>query len=144
VDAIPFAGEAFDCIAGSGILEYLDDPSGVLCALRPRMTDGGRLIVSYFNMRHVSRVVGTFFGRTPHRHPAWRNELSLDDCRAAFRNAGFAVLDEIPSSVGLRGSPSIGGELLTARAVRAMRRFPLIDHLAHQKVFVCEAVHRAP
>jgi 2-polyprenyl-3-methyl-5-hydroxy-6-metoxy-1,4-benzoquinol methylase len=137
---IPFSGQKFDCIVGSGILEYVEDVPALLADVRLRTRVGGWLVASYFNMRHLSRRLQTRFGHTPHRHPAWRNDLTLEQIRRMFREAGFAVKVEIPSSVGLSGSPSIGREFWSARAVRRFGALPLVDVLAHQKVFVCEAV----
>ncbi len=143
-DPLPFAGQRFDCIVGSGIFEYVAEVPRLLAELRQRTLPGGRLIVTYFNMRHLYGVQQRLRGLPPFRHPTWRNDYSLAEFRGLLRAAGFAVRDEIPSNLGLRDSPSIGEERWNERALRLLRRVPLVKLFAHQVVFVVEASASLP
>lgn len=138
-DPLPFADVQFDCVTGSGILEYVVDVPGLLREVRRRLRDGGTLIVSYFNMRHVHRRFLGLIGRTPYRHPQWTNDYSFAELRSIIARAGFHVDDQIPTNLGLRRSPGIGCERWRPAALRAVRRLPWIQLFAHQLVFVCTA-----
>lgn len=138
-EPLPFAGERFDCVVGSGVLEYLGDVAGLLAGIRERLAAGGYLIVSYFNMNHLSRRAVRWLGRRPQRNPTWVNEHSFGALRGMLRRAGFTIRREIPSNLGLRGSPSVGHERWTAPALRTLRRMPLVATFAHQMIFVCRA-----
>jgi SAM-dependent methyltransferase len=138
-DDLPFADRTFDCIVGSGILEYVRDVPGLLAELRTRLAPGGRLVVTYFNMRHAYRRLLLLRGGEPFRHPTWVNDYSVSEFRRLLTGAGFVVRDEIPSNLGLGGSPSIGQERWTAGPLRRLRKVPLIRLFAHQVVLVAEA-----
>lgn len=139
-DPLPFADRTFDCVVGSGILEYVKDVPGLLRTIRGRMPEGGRLCVSYFNMRHIYRKYLRARGKEPFWNPTWHNDYSIADFRDVVRGAGFRVVDEIPSNLGLKGSPCIGDEKWKEGPLRAMRRLPFVFQFAHQVVFVGEAV----
>lgn len=138
-EPVPFAGMTFDCVVGSGIFEYVADVPKTFAEVRARMRPGGTFVVSYFNMRHLYRRYVRMRGGQPFRHPTWVNDYSLAEFRRVLEDAGFRLRDEIPSNLGLRGSPSIGQERWRAGPLLALRRIPGIQNIAHQVVFVAEA-----
>lgn len=137
-DPLPFANRKFDCIVGSGVFEYVADVPGLLTKLRGMLNPGGRLVVSYFNMKHLYRRWQRFRGWPPFRNPTWLNDYSLDEFRNLLRKTGFRVFSQIPYSVGLKNSPSIGEERFSAAAVRRMRHLPFIKHFTHQMVYAAD------
>jgi SAM-dependent methyltransferase len=138
-DPVPFADVSFDCVTGSGILEYVADVPRLLRDVHGRLRTGGALVVSYFNMRHVHRRLQALLGRAPYRHPQWANDYSLAGLRSVVAAAGFRIEDEIPTNLGLGGSPAIGRERWRPGALRAVRRVPGVQAFAHQLVLVCAA-----
>jgi SAM-dependent methyltransferase len=132
---VPFPGERFDCIAGSGILEYVPDLSQLLESLRERLAPDGRLVVSYYNMGHVSRRVLRALGRTPHVHPEWRNQYTLDEVETILVNAGFEVERQLPVDICLRRPVT---KLRQSSATRwAQAHAPFQHALAAQMIFSC-------
>lgn len=138
-DPLPFADRTFDCIAGSGVFEYVKDLPRLFTELRRRLAPGGRLVATYFNMQHVYRKFVRVRGRQPFRNPTWLNDYSLAGFRDVLQSAGFAVRKEIPSNLGLGGSPSCGYERWSERPLRLLQHVPFVHHFAHQMVFVADA-----
>ncbi len=134
-DPLPFADRTFDCIAGSGIIEYVADVPALLAGLRERLRPGGSLIVSYFNMHHVYRQMQRLRGRRPYRNPTWLNDYSLRQMRQLLRAAGFAVCDQIPTDLAWGRHRDLGQERWPEVALRRLRRVRLLDLFAHQAVF---------
>jgi SAM-dependent methyltransferase len=93
-DGLPFRDKTWDCVVGSGILEYLDDLPSLLrqtfAALRP----GGAVVMTYFNMRHYSRRIAPLRRRRPWRHADFRNDFTPKETVQLFREAGFVGLIE--------------------------------------------------
>lgn len=128
-----FDGGAYDVIVCSGILEYLADPSATLRELTRRVATNGKLLVSYFNMRHVSRHGGDAF-----RHALWRNDYAPAEFRALLADAGWTIEATRWSTAGLGSAPDVRDE---AAAVRdephdAAAR---IDEIGHTLIYVCSA-----
>jgi SAM-dependent methyltransferase len=138
-DALPFAGQTFDCIAGSGIIEYIADVPALLAGLRQRLRPGGRLIISYFNMWHIYRRVLLFRGHRPYRSPTWRNDYFVSEIRELLRTAGFVVCDQIPTDIGLGRYREMGQERWSPKLLRWLRRLPRIGLFTHTAVFVADA-----
>lgn len=110
-DPLPFEDRRFDCIIGSGVLEYIDDVPGLLAAVASRLTAGGTVVVSYVNRSQVKRRVSGAL-RRPQGDPTWRPLLSLRELLAAAAAAGLhqpeihAVRGHIsPSERSSRGHP---------------------------------------
>ena len=126
-----FDGGAYDVIVCSGILEYLADPQKTLRELTPRVTREGKLVVSYFNMRHVSRRGGAAF-----RHPLWRNDYTPAEFRELLRNAGWTIEATRWSTAGLGTAPDVRDEAAAVRDEPADARVR-IDELGHTLIYVC-------
>lgn len=125
-----FDGQPYDVVVCSGIFEYLEDPVKVLREIRTRLRPDGRLIVSYFNMRHVSRQPGQAY-----RHPLWRNDYTPSEFRSLLHTAGWDIELSTWSTAGLGTAPDVRDEDRAAReepkdaAARA-------DQIAHTLIYL--------
>jgi SAM-dependent methyltransferase len=126
-----FDGGAYDVIVCSGILEYLDVPEKTLREIAARIAPNGKLIVSYFNMRHVSRRGGNAF-----RHPLWRNHFTPAEFRGLLQDSGWTIEATRWSTAGLGSAPDVRDE---AAAVRDEPRDAAqrIDEIGHTLIYVC-------
>lgn len=134
-DPLPFPGMTFDCIVGSGVFEYIEDLSGLFAELHSRLHGNGRLVASYYNMRHAYRRILHALGKTPHRHPDWRNDLSPKEFRALLERAGFKIEKVLPVNVcltGMKGPKESQHPLVSW----LMARMPLKDQFGHQLIYV--------
>ncbi len=138
-DPLPFAGQAFDCIVGSGIIEYIEDVPALLAGLGERLRPGGRLIMSYFNMWHLYRRLLLLRGIRPYRHPTWRNDYFFSEIRGMLRTAGFALRDQIPTDVCLGRHCTMGEHRCSPAQLRWLRRLPRIGLFTDTAVFVADA-----
>lgn len=129
----PFDGARYDAIVCSGVLEYLGNPAKVLEELVSRIERDGRLIVSYFNMRHVSRRGGHAF-----RHPLWRNDFAPAEFRELLARSGWTIEATHWSTAGEGSAPDVRDE---SRAVRDEPRDAAarIDEIGHTLIYVCRA-----
>lgn len=129
----PFDGARYDAIVCSGVLEYLGDPAKVLEELVSRIERDGRLIVSYFNMRHVSRRGGHAF-----RHPLWRNDFAPAEFRELLARSGWTIEATHWSTAGEGSAPDVRDE---AHAVRNEPKDAAarIDEIGHTLIYVCRA-----
>ncbi|MCY2961315.1 MAG: polysaccharide pyruvyl transferase family protein [Planctomycetota bacterium] len=126
-----FDGGAYDVIVCSGILEYLEAPGNTLRELTQRIAPTGKLVVSYFNMRHVSRRGGSAF-----RHPLWRNDYAPAEFRDLLASAGWAIEATRWSTAGPGTAPDVRDEAAAVRdepADAAAR----IDDIGHTLIYVC-------
>lgn len=129
----PFDGAPYDAIVCSGVLEYLGDPAKVLAELTTRVERDGRLIVSYFNMRHVSRR-----GNAAFRHPLWRNDFTPSEFRELLARSGWTIEAMHWSTAGEGSAPDVRDE---ARAIRdePQDAAARIDEIGHTLIYVCRA-----
>jgi hypothetical protein len=106
-DPLPVALGHVDLVTCSGILEYIEDLPEFFTKLHDRIVPTSTVIISYFNMNHISRILGLVSGRTFSTHPDWRNFLSPKDLQSTIRKAGFEINKIIPVGVSLGTSPSV-------------------------------------
>jgi 2-polyprenyl-3-methyl-5-hydroxy-6-metoxy-1,4-benzoquinol methylase len=90
-------GQSFDCIIFADVLEHLIAPDAHLQAAGRRLTDGGCIVVSLPNIRHLSSLRSIFLqGTFPRRdrgifdrtHLRW---FTLRDARKMIEFAGMRV-----------------------------------------------------
>jgi SAM-dependent methyltransferase len=139
-DPLPFPGTAFDCVTGSGILEYLPDLESFLGQVRSRLRVGGTLVVSYYNMRHLYRRCLLALGVTPHRHPEWKNDLSLSQFEEVMARRGFEILKRVPVNVCLtrmKGPKAYQAPWVSKMQERAPEA--LLNLFAHQMIYVARS-----
>ncbi len=125
-----FDEQPYDVIVCSGILEYIERPEAILRELQRRLRPGGHLIVSYFNMRHVSRRPGAAY-----RHPLWRNDFTPAEFRSLLAESGWAIGTTTWSTAGAGSAPDVRDE------EQAVRNEPpeaaaRIDELGHTLIYV--------
>ena len=138
-DHVPFVGQQFDCIIGSGILEYISDVPNFLSQCRERLKPGGALVLSYYNMFHVWRQYLRWRGREPHRHPTWANDYSFRELRRLFHGAGFRIHREYPAVIGLGHPHTHRDRIMDANVPHLPRRVPFQSCLAYELVFSCRS-----
>lgn len=121
----PFDGQPYDVVVCSGILEYLDDPGAILRSLTERVTPSGVLVVSYFNMRHLSRR-----GPDAFRHSLWRNDRSPAAFRDVLGSSGWIIEAASWSTAGLGSAPDVRDEaaVLSAEPTDVATRLDDIGH----------------
>jgi 2-polyprenyl-3-methyl-5-hydroxy-6-metoxy-1,4-benzoquinol methylase len=79
----------FDVIALFHVVEHLEDPVGILAALRPRLAGGGRLFIEVPNFMGPWRIPFTEFLRLEHLY-----NFSPDTLRRVLARAGFRVTSQ--------------------------------------------------
>ncbi len=123
-----------DLVACSGILEYVDDLYGLLAKLNALTRPNAKILATYFNMNHISRIWRLLRGHTSDTHPDWRNFLSPRDMQALMLRAGFQVDRIIPVGLSVRGAPGVGAT--RSQKVSIPANFLGSYLLAHQFIFV--------
>lgn len=117
-ERIPFDSINFDCIVGSGILEYIDDVPALLEQCRSRLRPGGRVVVSYVNSKSLRRRLLSFLRRSQ-GDPTWRRLVAPEQLVSAATNTGF----KLRTVRGLRGRiRQIEGEVHMPRLHDAVSR----------------------
>lgn len=129
----PVFGEV-DLVTCSGILEYVENIPRLLSILREGMRPGTRLIVSYFNMNHLSRIFRVIKGGTFGSHPDWRNFYSPRDMERVLVQGGFAVERVVPVGFSWIVAPSLQSTMNDKAVIRA--NYPLSHLFAHHFVWV--------
>ena len=135
----PFQDEIFDCIVGSGIIEYVIDLDAFMRDTRHRLRDNGHFIVTYFNMNHFWRISQAILGRKPYSHPQWKNELSYSQLRGAFHTSGFRICREVAVTASVYPAPSIQGTCDPSPLRKKLIR-SLPDLFVHTKVFTLQKI----
>ena len=79
----------FDVIALFHVVEHLEDPVGVLAALRPRLAAGGRLFIEVPDFMGPWRIPFTEFLRLEHLY-----NFSSETLRGVLARAGFRVTSQ--------------------------------------------------
>lgn len=121
----------FDAVVCSGLLEYILDVPAFLESLRPLIC--GRLIATYFNMNHVSRIAALARGKTFPVHPTWKNFYSPRDFRKLLERAGLRA-ESAHATRHAVTTPRAVSE--AGHATRPRRIRPWSDLLAHELIYV--------
>lgn len=133
----PFQDKSFDCIVGSGIMEYIEDVPQFLLNATKSLSQRGHLVISYFNMRHIYRRCQVLFRRKPYRHPAWRNAYSLEGLEELLRQAHLRVQSRTPVSFGLFPPPrAIQQRNLPSVSSKTVARL-VPEAFVHTMIFRC-------
>jgi 2-polyprenyl-3-methyl-5-hydroxy-6-metoxy-1,4-benzoquinol methylase len=136
-EPLPTAVGDFDVVVCSGILEYIENPSEFLKSLRSMLKTEGHLIVTYFNMNHISRLWRMALGHSFPVHPDWRGFHSPRDIRKVIEKSGFQILKSIPMN------HAIGKAVAVEETVDAPLKLPGLRWwsplLAHQFLFLAKA-----
>jgi SAM-dependent methyltransferase len=139
---LPFPGEKFDCVVGSGVFEYVTDLPQLFTALHDRLEPGGLLVVSYYNMHHIYRRLLKGLGLKPHHHPDWKSDLRPEEFAGMLEEKGFQVTYIIPANVCLTrmSGPKTYQHPLVSRI---QSRMPLKSLLGHQLIYVARKMDRS-
>jgi colanic acid/amylovoran biosynthesis protein len=90
-EELPADLQELDAIVCSGLLEYIEDLPAFLAQLRSRLKPQGSLIVTYFNMNHISRVWALLRGKSFPVRADWRGLYSPRDIASLISAAGFTI-----------------------------------------------------
>lgn len=138
VDGLPFGDLCFGCVAASGICEYIANLPGFLDEVTRRLNPRGWLVASYFNTRHVKRLLRTLAGRPPARNPCWQELVSPAQFERLLHRAGFTIERRLAARGRIRNSRPAEQLGVADRWQRTWPRIaPLAHLLAHQLVYVC-------
>lgn len=103
-DSVPFAGEHFDVVTCSGVLEYVANVDRLFREVRQRLRPGGRLILTYFNMHHLSRRIQ---GRRSYVREDWKNNFPLSSLLSILSRNEYQITAGYAMKHSLQGSSSI-------------------------------------
>ncbi|HMO27308.1 MAG TPA: class I SAM-dependent methyltransferase [Tepidisphaeraceae bacterium] len=117
-----------------GALEYVERLDRFLPALRERLAPGGRLLATYYNMNHLSRLWAMLRGRSFWVHPDWRGFHSPARVRELIESSGFEVERVQPTWHSAAPSPRI--EQTVDLPLIFPRWNPLSALLSHQFIYV--------
>lgn len=136
-DSLPLDLGEFDVVVCSGILEYIEDPAAFLKSLRCRLRPGGHLVLTYFNMNHLSRIGAMVRGRSFQAHPDWRGFYSAADLQKLVARSGFRIVESISMNHAL-GRP-VSVEETVAKPLKLPKFYWWSALLAHQFLFVARS-----
>jgi polysaccharide pyruvyl transferase WcaK-like protein/2-polyprenyl-3-methyl-5-hydroxy-6-metoxy-1,4-benzoquinol methylase len=133
-EPLPAGLNDFDVVVCSGILEYIENVPAFLASLRSTLTSEGHMVITYFNMNHISRIWTLIEGRSFPVHPDWRGFYSPREVQKLIEKSGFQIVKSIATSHTLGTAASVEdtvSEPLTLGRTHWGSRL-----LAHQFVFV--------
>ncbi len=125
-------------IVCSGLLEYIEDIDKFLQQVNMALIDEGILVVSYFNMNHISRIVKLLKGKSFPVHPDWRGFYSPSSFQEKIRGAGFAIRKIVPVSHGFGESKGVDNTIQDELVLPRNRSYSYL--LAHQLIFICKKI----
>jgi polysaccharide pyruvyl transferase WcaK-like protein len=133
-EPLPSRLKDFDIAVCSGILEYMEDAPAFLASLRSTLVADGHLVITYFNMNHISRIWTLLAGRSLPIHPDWRGLYSPRDVRKLIEKSGFQIVKSVATGHALGTAASVeqtvSSPMTLGRTHWASRLF------AHQFIFV--------
>lgn len=127
----------FDLAVCSGILEYIENPAAFLDSLRSRLNPRGHLVLTYFNMNHISRIWRMAVGYSFPVHPDWRGFHSPRDIQKLVEKSGFQIVKAIPMNHALDRAAPVEETVDAPLKLPPMRWWSPL--LAHQFLFVARA-----
>lgn len=94
--ALEFPDGHFDCILCADVLEHTKDPSAVLRKLHRVLSDGGILIASIPNIRHIVPVLRIIFNRFEYEDSGILDRthlrfFTMHTIRRMFQGTGFRI-----------------------------------------------------
>jgi SAM-dependent methyltransferase len=137
-EELPADLQELELIICSGLLEYIEDLPAFLNQLRVRLRPDGKLIATYFNMNHISRIWALIRGRSFPVRADWRGLYSPRDVARLIRAAGFELTQVLAMNHSIGTAPGVEQTVstrLTLPRVRPWSRF-----LSHQFLYVARAL----
>jgi len=133
-EPLPAGLSDFEVVVCSGLLEYMENAAAFLASLRSTLAADGHLIITYFNMNHISRILTLIAGRSFPVHPDWRGLYSPREVRKIIEKSGFKIGKSIATNHALGTAASVeetvSAPLTLGRAHWGSSLF------AHQFIFV--------
>lgn len=137
-EALPADLQELDAIVCSGLLEYIEDLPAFLAQLRSRLKPQGSLIVTYFNMNHISRVWTLLRGKSFPVRADWRGLYSPRDMARLISAAGFIIEQKFVMNHAL-GSALAVKETISDHTTLTHER-PWSKWLSHQFLYQATSV----
>jgi polysaccharide pyruvyl transferase WcaK-like protein/SAM-dependent methyltransferase len=132
-EKLPADLQELDAIVCSGLLEYIEDLPGFLSQLRTRLRPHGNLIVTYFNMNHISRIWALVRGKSFPVRPDWRGFYSPRDIAQLISAAGFKIDGTFAMNHALGSALSVKETVTATLSLKPER--PWSRLLSHQFLF---------
>ncbi len=123
-------------ITCSGLLEYIENIDAFLKNIHLILAENGNIIVSYFNMNHLSRIFEMASGKSFPVHPDWRGFYSPNDFMQKLAEAGFSIQKIIPVSHGFKNSAAVSATINVQLTLPEFRFYSKL--LAHQLIYICK------
>jgi polysaccharide pyruvyl transferase WcaK-like protein len=133
-EPLPDGLNDFDTVVCSGVLEYMENSPAFLASLWSTLTEEGHLVITYFNMNHISRIGTLIAGRSFPVHPDWRGFYSPGEVRKLIEKSGFKIVKSIATNHTL-GTPASVEETVSEPLTLGRTHWGS-RLLAHQFVFV--------
>jgi polysaccharide pyruvyl transferase WcaK-like protein len=140
-EPLPVGLNDFDVVVCSGVLEYIENAPAFLASLGSTLTAKGHLIITYFNMNHISRILTLIAGRSFPVHPDWRGLYSPREVRKVIEKSGFKIVKSVATNHALRAAANV--EETVSAPLTLSRTHWGSRLLAHQFLFVAMK-HLAP
>jgi colanic acid/amylovoran biosynthesis protein len=137
-EELPADLQELEMIVCSGLLEYIEDLPDLLGQLRSRLRPHGNLIVTYFNMNHVSRIWALLRGKSFPVRPDWRGLYSPRDVVELISAAGFKIEQTFAMNHALRSALAVNETVVESLMLPRVR--PWSRFLSHQFLYVAKAV----
>jgi hypothetical protein len=137
-DGLPEEIGNASAVSCSGLLEYVDDLPQFFHDLRLRMQSRAWLVMTYYNMNHISRICELAVGRSFGVHRDWRGFYSIRALGSMLACSGFKVEKRYVTRFGVRPDSPIADTV--AIPLRLPRYVPGSYLLAHQVIYVARAV----
>jgi hypothetical protein len=119
----------------SGLLEYIENIDVFLEDIYNAVINDGYVIISYFNMNHISRIFGMLKGDSFQVHPDWRGFHSPINLKNKLMKVGFRIQQVYPTSHGFYKSKAVEKTVTQHIKMPQFRFYSYI--LAHQLIYVC-------
>jgi SAM-dependent methyltransferase len=137
-EELPADLQELELIVCSGLLEYIEDLPAFLNQLRARLRPDGKLIVTYFNMNHISRIWALIRGRSFPVRADWRGLYSPRDVARLITAAGFELTQALAMNHSLGTAPGVEKTVRTRLTLPRVR--PWSGLLSHQFLYVARAL----
>src|SRR5437763_2140168 len=137
-EELPADLQELEMIVCSGLLEYIEDLPAFLNQLRARLRPDGKLIVTYFNMNHISRIWALVRGLSFPVRADWRGLYSPRDVARLITEAGFELTQTLAMNHSIGPAPGVEETVSTRLTLPRVR--PWSRLLSHQFLYVARAL----
>ena len=100
------------------------------------MRPGGRLVLTYLNMNHLSRILVLLLGRTFPVHCDWRGFYSPRDVKRVVEGSGFQIVRSVAMNHTLSRAKAVEDTVSAPLTLAKARWWSTL--LSHQMLFVAK------